>query len=394
MKIIHIADIHSRDKDIEELEKCLNFVLETAEHEQPDLAIIAGDIYDSQDVKLDSLAAKRITRFVSGLADICPVAIVIGTPSHDGNAAEVLRFVRANHFVTVASKPEQHYFYRGELYSKPPIGNIKTEAVVTLIPQPTKQYFQGADHDISAAMSAVFMGFGATAAQHKCPHILVGHWNVSGAKLSNGQTLTGQEIDISVDQMMLANPDLICLGHIHLPQQLGDRAFFAGSLYAKDWGENHEHGFYVHDLDTGISRFLGTPCKKMVRVQEDFTNGHGGIEDLAFLPTPAFQSEWAGAIVRCDFKVYQDEAAKIDKENIREYFLGSGAWDVDIRIIRIPRATVRSEKVLKLDTLRDKIREMAAIKEDQVCETILKKADMLEDIQADALLAEITGGAA
>jgi exonuclease SbcC len=396
MKILHLADIHARDKDIEEIEKCLNFILETAKQEQPDFAVNSGDTFDSCDVKLDSQAAKLIVRFFSELVDICPVAVVIGTASHDGMAAEILRYVKGNHFVTVSSIPEQLYLVRGELYRGPGIGNLKTEAVITMIPQPTKQFLQASDHDLSAAMSAVFMGFGAQAARFDCPHVLCGHWNVSGARLSNGQTLTGQDIEIAVDQMMLADPDLICLGHIHKPQKLGLNVFYSGSIYTKDWGEDHEHGFWIHDIspkewaNSIESRFVQTPCRKMVRASDDFISQP--IDNPGCFVPAAPMDDISGAYVRHDFKVYQDEAGQIDRAKIEEFYKSAGAESVDIRIIRIPRVTVRSEAVLKLDRLRDKIKEMAAIKNEEVCETILAKADQLEDMQADSLLAGITGG--
>jgi DNA repair exonuclease SbcCD nuclease subunit len=252
MKIAHIADIHSRDKDIEEIKRCLDFIIETATTEKVDLAVIAGDCFDSRDVKLDSQAAKTVIKFVSALADICPVAIVIGTPSHDGTAASILEYVKSGYRIFVATSPEQIFLWNRELW--PMVSGGKAHVVISLIPQPTKQFFnqgdiQTSNEGISQGMNGLLAGMGAQAAEFDCPHILVGHWNVSGAKLSQGQTLTGQDIDISIDQMMLANPDLICLGHIHLPQQLGDRCFYGSSIYPWSWGENHKHGFYIHEIE-------------------------------------------------------------------------------------------------------------------------------------------------
>ena len=58
MKLLHFADAHLRDKDIKECEKCLNFIVETAEAESVDLIVFAGDFFHSQELKLDSQSAE------------------------------------------------------------------------------------------------------------------------------------------------------------------------------------------------------------------------------------------------------------------------------------------------------------------------------------------------
>jgi len=370
MKILHLADIHAREKDIEEIEKCLGLVIDTAEKESVDLVVIAGDCFDSRDIKLDSLSAKLIIKTVSELANQCPVIIILGTPSHDGTAPEILNYAQGAHEVIVASRPGQSYI---EGIDK------RNDVVLTLIPTPTKQFFQTesgiaeSNVEIAQAMNGLFAGFGAQASEFNCPHILVGHWQVAGSVVSTGQVLTGHDIDIPFDSMMLANPDLICLGHIHKPQQIGDRAFYPGSLYPLTWGELEAKGFYIHELEGKKlieSKFIETPIRKLVRLSDDFVKS----EESGDRSPDAIK----GAHVRLDVTVYQDEAASIDKEQIESGYIALGAESVDIRIIRIPRETVRSESVLKVNTLRDKISAMAELREETVSESVLRKADFLE----------------
>jgi len=365
-KVLHVADIHGRDKDIEEATKCCEYIVDAAVADVVDLTVIAGDCFDSRDIKLDSRAAKLIIRTVSRLADIAPVVIVKGTESHDGNAPEILSYARGKFPVFVAITPGLIDF---------------PNAVVTLVPQPTKQFFnqgdiQTSNEAIAHGMAGLFAGFGAEAADRgPVPHILVGHWNVSGSKLPTGQTLTGQDIDISVDQMMLADPDLICLGHIHMCQQLGDRTFYPGSPFPLNWGENTEHGFYIHTLrgrELVSSEFIQTPCRKLVRSVQDFTECDS---DDAYVQIVDCKDSY----VRLDLTVWQDQAGTINKDQLTKDFMNEGALDVDIRIIRKPRETVRAEAVLKVDTLRDKLVAMAALKEETVPESILQKADEIEN---------------
>jgi len=390
MKILHVADIHSRDKDIEEAEKCCDFMVDTAEKEKVDLTAIAGDCFDSRDIKLDSRAAKLIIRTVSRLADIAPVAVIVGTASHDGTAPEILEYARGRFPVYVGITPQ--------LIDLP-------NAVVTLVPQPTKQFFnqgdiQTSNEAIAHGMAGLFAGFGAQAAERgPVPHILVGHWNVSGSKLPTGQTLTGQDIDISVDQMMLADPDLICLGHIHMRQQLGDRTFYPGSPFPLNWGENTEHGFYIHTLrgrKLVSSEFIQTPCKKLCRVSADYTKEPmpEQCEDFAHqLVSEIVSRECENAFVRCDFTVWQDEAGLIPKDAIKQLYLDAGALDVDIKINAVPRETIRAAAVLEAETLKDEFAEMAKLRGEEIDPETLSLAEQLETVPAEELLKTIAEAA-
>ncbi len=416
MKLLHTADFHARDKDIEECEKVLSFLVNTAHEEAVDLAVIAGDIFDSQDTKLDSKAAKLVVKTVSALADICPIAIITGTPSHDSTAPQILAYVRGDHTVWVATTPQQVILWNGLLSLMPPPDHSKIKAVLSLIPQPTKQYFQSqsdirkSDQEIGQAMSELFAGFGVQAAEYKeIPHLLVYHGGISGASLPNGYVPIGMDIEVSTDQMMLANPEIGLMGHIHIAQKLGDRFFYSGPLYATKIDETGPNGFWIHErsMDLGTflhpewsSRFIETPCKKIIRLQEDFTDPKMLEIDLSDLDAicdedgnPLADSV-SGAYLRMEFKVWQDEAGKLDRDKLRDFYLSAGALDVDVRIVRVPRQTVRSETVLKAERLRDKLVAMNSMEEGRpdLAESILEKADALENKQPDDLLEDIGNG--
>lgn len=386
MRILHCADLHIREKDIEEVTKCLAFLVETARTEAVDLIVIAGDTFDSQDVKMGSQSARLAIETVSALADISPVAIIVGTSSHDGAAPMILGFARGKYEILVADKPTQVVF-------------TEPKTCLTLIPQPTKQYFQtsagieASDNEIGQAMSGLFMGFGAQAAAYNCPHILVGHWNVNGCRLANGQIRTGMDIEVSVDQMNLGNFDLGLLGHIHIAQCLGGKYFYAGPVYATKIDEDGPKGFYVHEIKTtlapdmggkqgryAVQRFIETPCKRTVRFKRDLTGE---------FVEPIYVDGVAGASVRLEITVWQDEDGTIDKEATKQAYMEAGALDVDLRIIRKPRVTVRSAEVLHATTLRDKIVAHAAAKGEDVEWSVLAKADLVEGVAAEELIQRV-----
>lgn len=393
MRILHCADWHLRDSDIDEAEKCLNFMAAKAIKEHIDMIIVAGDVFDSRDIRMESKAARLAIKTISALANIAPVAIVLGTPSHDGSAPEILQYARGEYDIHVSSMPEQIYLDGGNLVATT---DGIPEAIITLIPQPTKQFFQTAsgikqaDQEIGAAMTSLSAGFGAQASNYDYdapPHVLAYHGGISGAKISNGQTLTGMDIEVSVEQLDLTGADVHCCGHIHLGQKLRDRTFYSGSIYAKDWGENHPHGFFIHDIDghNVTTRFIETPTRKMARASFDFT------DDAKPVDWQIPGGDMSETIVRLDYTVWQDEAGAIDKEAVRKCYMDAGALDVDIRIIRKPRENVRSEAVLKVDRLRDKLAAMAELKNEPISENLLRKADSLESMTADELISMMTG---
>jgi DNA repair exonuclease SbcCD nuclease subunit len=393
MKILHLSDEHIRDRDIDEIETCLSFIVETARAEAPDLIVSAGDLFDSQDVKMGSRSAFAAVDFMSRLADIAPVAIVIGTPSHDGRAPEILRFARGIFPIRVASTPEQVYLFAGEFQPDMRGCNSPPDAILTLIPQPTKQFFQtragveASDLEIGAAMSGLFAGFGAQAAQYPgVPHILVYHGCVSGGQASNGQAMTGRDITVSRDHLALSGASLILCGHLHLPQELPGSVFYSGSIYANNIGEDHEHGFYIHRIDhlEKVSRFASTPCRRTIRFKRDMT------EDQT---EPFYVDGVAGAHVRYELTTWQDEAGEIDKAGIETMLMEAGALSADIRIIPIPRENVRAESVLAATTLREEIQEMAKLRGEEIEPDVLLKAEVLEGTAPDELLGRISGGA-
>lgn len=396
MKILHFSDVHCRDKDIDEIGDCLGEIIQVAKDEQPDLIAMAGDTFDSRMIRLDSPSARLIFQDYSELADIAPMIVITGTPSHDGLTVQVMEHVTGRFPIHVSDFPEQLILLTaggGFLPLKKGSTEPQPKALISCTPTPTKQYWEKyggegksakeTDAEVAQAMGAMLANFGATAADLDCPHILVGHFQVGGAFLSETQQLIGQDIELSRDQIGLANADIVCLGHIHYPQELKPNIFYSGSIYTKDFGELHPHGFYIHHVNeattprTLISQFHETPARKLIKLKTDLTNGGRSVE--AMMADGEYDIE--GAFVRLEIKVWQDEADALDLQAIREAL--SQAADVDLRIQRVPRETVRAAKLLELQRLRDKIREMALLRKEQVPETILAKADMLESMEAD-----------
>lgn len=421
MRLLHCSDLHMRERDLDEIAPILNMIIETARQEQPDVAVIAGDIFDSRDVKLESKTAWTAISFIGALADVCPVAIIIGTPSHDGNAPAILQFVHGAYPVVVAEKPMQVYLMAiasgGHFLAREDIKGygLDPDAILTLIPQPTKQFFQTAagiseaDQEITARMSALFAGFGASAAEYPgVPHILAYHGSISGAALPSGQVRTGMDIEVSTDQIRMAAGSSRVVG-----------ICYGGPIYATKIDEQGPNGFFIHELGAGDfigccghihqkqwvgvrefledgtnreSRFIETPCVRTVRFSKDLTDCLPEETDFLYQngkPLPL--DEIKGVSVRYEIKAWQDEAGEIDKDAIRRDLMENGATDVDIRITRVPRETVRAKSVLAAETLREKIVRVEELRGGTVDPAVLDMADLLEGTPADRLMQMVMG---
>ncbi|WP_022667894.1 metallophosphoesterase family protein [Desulfospira joergensenii] len=411
LQIFHTADLHYNDRDHDEIEECVDFMIGKATLDRPGLFVVSGDITDSQNLKLDSRSARTIARQFSEMADIAPVVNIIGTPSHDGRSAEILRYVRGKHQIHVSEKPEQLLLIAGQLrtINSGIPDDAEVQAVITQIPTPTKQFFQAesaiedGDKAISNAMTAILGAFGAVAEQFRCPHIFNGHFQVGGAFISDTQQLVGRDIEISTDQLAMANAHVTCLGHIHKAQEMRGNVFYSGSIFRKNFGETEPKGFYVHILESEPkvdppftdtlnikwalteSRFIETPTRQKLTIREDATKtdicGALACSHMAYSP-----EDLKDAFLKVEFKVWQDEAGKINQAELERSFLEAGAARADVSLIRIPRETVRAARVLQLTSLRDKVEEMAALRLEEISEGILNKADLLESMTPEELV--------
>ena len=351
---------------------------------------------DRNDIKFDSLTARLVIETVSQFSQAAPVFVARGTKTHDGDIPELLQEIRTYFPVYVSTNPEQ-VFFTGDGFRRigDLDGHMDGKALISSVPTPTKQYLQSmdgieqTDQMVGEMMTSIFTHFGMTARQFDLPHILVGHWQVGGAYVSETQQLIGRDIEISTDQILSAHPDLCCLGHIHHPQQIGKHPiFYSGSSYRKDFGELSEKGFYIHELDgSGLqgSEFIQAPTRKLVKLDHDFTKSEG-IEDLDAILYSHAQETLQGAHLRVEFRLWQDQREQVNKEQIESFFLSAGCESVDIHIVSVPLQNVRAGRVLQVERLRDKIEARAEIVGDSVDESVLEKCDVIEEEARETII--------
>lgn len=260
MKILHTADWHigqfkgpvvdGVNLRSQDTVKCLEYMVQVAIEEKPDIVCVSGDIFHQEQVGPVRYSDEMITatNIITSLAHFSKYVIVMrGTPNHDGAAQfRVLERMLLNiRNVDVVTKP----------------GVIKTPwADIACLPGFDKQEFRAKFPGLSADEENLAwtkyisdMVFALRAECEKTP-ILMAHYTVPGCNMESGQTsfFTNFEPVIPREALMAARYEAVLLGHIHRPQIIEgfDNVFYSGAINAMNFNdEGQDRGFWIHEFN-------------------------------------------------------------------------------------------------------------------------------------------------
>jgi exonuclease SbcD len=272
MKIAHIADLHCCREHAEEALASLRFLAEHIKKSPVSLAALAGDTWDASMLNTEGSGFNRFIDAIRDIADLAPVAMIYGTPSHDTDGSlEVFRKITCRYGITIL-EPGQPYFLtelNGRAKIVPEIPGVSGKAIIFGIPEPRKKYLLAAnsagkdetEEAIRAAMHKMCYLLAAKRREYAdIPCIVLYHGEVAGTVYQNGQTVErGTGIAITIDDLADIGADYYALGHIHVPRQVGNlNAYYAGSIYPKNFGETHRASFKIVDVEpaTGNERLI------------------------------------------------------------------------------------------------------------------------------------------
>jgi len=260
MTIIHLTDLHFARETAEQAGKALTHVIEYADKARPDLFVITGDLFNKaiQNSSRDRLP--DLIYYIKHLLKIAPIVAIPGTPTHDYPGCYApLQELRGFHLKISAMDP---------LFFDPDTGMVHKYAdrppatrdlLILGCGEPSKEWFLRDKHGIGKeeateavmeGMKALFLGMAATRREYaENPCIFLYHGSVSGAIMSNGQTVPGTEIRVGRDELAAIGADYYALGHIHLAQQIDDLpAYYGGSAFPVDWSEKAQKSFNVVEI--------------------------------------------------------------------------------------------------------------------------------------------------
>ena len=260
MKILHTADWHigqfkgpvvdGVNLRLQDTVKCLEYMVEVAQKEKPDIVCISGDIFHQEQIGPVRYSDEMIiaTDTITKLADIAKGVIVMrGTPNHDGSGQfRVLdrMFAKTSHVHIITAPTVLHTPYTD----------------IACIPGFDKQEFRAKFPGLSADEENLAwtkyisdMVFALRAECEKTP-ILMAHYTVPGCNMESGQTsfFTNFEPVIPREALMAARYEAVLLGHIHRPQIIEgfDNVFYSGAINAMNFNdEGQERGFRIHEFN-------------------------------------------------------------------------------------------------------------------------------------------------
>ena len=361
MKILHTGDIHLGDlagptKDGQNLRRedtirCMREVYYRAFLEEPDVTIIAGDLFNRSRVWADTALEDVNDALEQFIIPLCKcsdaVVLLFGTMNHDNP--------RAFELIKRATQDLKNL----HIYTEPKVEEITTSSgPVQIVAVPgfdkarLRLFCPGGDKETenrnaTALINDIMLGLSTELDKSK-PSVLVAHYTVSGSEADNGSTfLAGQDVVVLPATIDAMGVDLACFGHIHKPQRLVCQtpAFYCGSVNQLTFNdEGTEHGFYIHTIDGQVSsEFAGTPERKhfTLRLSPEDVSAFitGGVA-----PTPDGISD---AVVRVRYSCTAEQDKAFNRAELQKYLMQAGAFYV---------AEVMPEDVEELDA-KDQLTE-------------------------------------
>ena len=290
MKILHTADFHlgelagpvisGENARMLDTINCIEFMIEKARDENPDVIVIAGDLFNKSKLWADEMLREIgvATDRLRELAKIAPTVLLFGTREHDNFEAfnnirdkniprlrvvahpQLLEVLTASGPLTVAAVPgyDKGYFRTNCPAMSPEEENEKCSELLG---------------DIVLNLSEEASLFAGV------PSVLVAHYAVSGTKYDSGQSIYQEsEVVLLKETLQQTHFDLVCLGHLHRAQEVSDcgrPTFYSGSLNGITFNEEGQNkGFWMHDIlihtpngARNFSNFINTPSREFYTLQ-------------------------------------------------------------------------------------------------------------------------------
>lgn len=361
MKIAHVGDLHwglgypgpspsSRFKDIT---RVADFMADKIIKEKCDLVLVAGDLFKDARVFLDraSVEIAAAVRWLRRFSEAGVQTVVIsGTPSHDAVAAyELIKEMRIPQ-VEIFTSPGV-FDYGCSIACLPGINRSTMASKEEFSKLPAHELHQLMTERVTQAVRGL---------EAECVNdfkILMSHITCVGADKGFEDLLQQQEPVLTKEAIEGSGFNLVCLGHIHKPQQvegLKIPTYYCGAPERLSFNEEgHRPGFWIYEHTRLIveSTFIETPARKyltldfpwsaeepddVVDVLNDLKaclNGNRAVEDGKTLRLTR------DAIVRVRYECTDTQAKLINQAQITRDLYDLGAFYVQGIEAKVRRTT-------------------------------------------------------
>jgi DNA repair exonuclease SbcCD nuclease subunit len=392
MKLLHIGDPHF---SVKYLDKCLAVsrqIESIAQEKIPDLITIPGDIQDKLLTVEQGSAYSEMLQHIQNLAEIAPTAILYGNDIHDpAGSLEPLKLLKTHYPIHVSDYPET--IWLNEMQGKIRFDSTmnqsnsdwKTIATIHQLPYPTKEFLlrnqegelqiDNLNQIVLGHLRNIFIGF-RTKNIKGVPTIFNAHINVGSAKLSDGQTIHGQDIIVSTNDLELIGYDYGALNHIHLPQEINSRTHYAGSTHPCNWGEvewKSVNFVEIHGETMIVDKIRLDVMRPMVKHSCQLIDGC-----LIRSQEEAMDNDWQDADLRVIVEMDEEQKKTYNEEVVKQFYSGAFSYQIEPDVIHTEHA--RSENISKAVTLTEQFKEwgIAVEKQDKITDEVISELAEIE----------------
>ncbi|WP_321991504.1 hypothetical protein [Marispirochaeta aestuarii] len=403
IRIAHLADLHFRKEKITDITTALDAFEYQAIDRQVDLIAIAGDTWDGVIQNTEGSEFKYFIERIRRLADIAPVVLIYGTPTHDAaGSLEVFESLIANHSITIL-RPGISYYLSGVdgdvCEENGVIAGIQPRLLIFGIPEPSKKWLLANNEAIgketaadaaAQALQNLFLGLAALREQSSdLPCLVLYHGRVRGATFSNGQL---SDDGVARDVLTSIGANYYALGDIHEPQEVAQSAWYPGSLYSTNWGETHKPGWNLVEIYPGVMNEISdqllfeehesewktdiTRVELPLPKQVKYTVSLEEFDNTNWPPRVSDRKVWVEITGR------KEDLSGLDPEYMaievlqKDYGALPGSR---VTLLQDITETVRAAEITEKKKLRDKVQLWAEASDSTVDERVLEKADEIEE---------------
>lgn len=372
VKIIHSGDLHYAPNTLEEVDRCMQVLVDQAAQPDVDCVVIGGDSTDHL-LNAHAPAFLALTRRVQQLSANKPMLMLQGTFSHE--PVGMLRvFGTLCDNVYVAEKigqvaltqsgkwiaSEAYRFTEAEYAEKS--ATEPWRAVFTCLPVVNKATLianvGAADQaqelgDLIAALLVGWFPINAFFAQNGIATIGVSHGTVRESKTEHGVPMHGTDHEYTTGALFSAGCSAFLLNHIHLHQSWevnGRRIAYSGSLPCLHHGEIGKKGFLRWSVapETADFEFIESPAQQF----SEFN--FSGAPDIVVLRL----ADVTGKKVRVRYVVNIEDRASVNDAEIHAALACAVSVTIEPRILAVSRT--RAEGLSVAATHRDRLTAWAA----------------------------------
>lgn len=268
MKILHTADWHIGKKlNGRDLMEDQEFVLEQLighiKEMQPDIIVIAGDIYDRSNPPREAL--NLVNRYLHKMNVEMGIPVLMNSGNHDSRA--LLDYGSA------WFKATDLYIHTAieEIFDPVTIGGINFYLVPHIDVLEARQHFDESSLRTHQDVYEHIVERIDPDPAHK--NILIGHLFIQEGKQSDSERALSIGMSEEVSSDVFTGFDHVLLGHLHHPFAINhEKIHYSGSLLKYSFNEvNQPKGFRWLDTDDGTVKFIPlSPKHDIVEFEGDF----------------------------------------------------------------------------------------------------------------------------